>query len=531
MTGGSASLPARADAPGGPGGVAANSAIIPIIGIIGASAALRLALAACVGFGQDETYSVAVSRHLALSYFDHPPLHLWIVGLWARLVRLEDPWLLRLPFIALFAASSWLLYRLTAQAYGERAGLWALLALNLSPLFGVSTGSWVLPDGPLLCAALLAIWAVTRALAAERPAERPWKGAWAWWLLAGVATGLALLSKYVAVFPILGLLLYLLCSRHRDVLATAGPWIAALLAAAVFAPALAWNAAHHWASFAFQGGRARSAGFSVGRGVADLALQGAYLLPWIAIALVAAVLDAVARAGRDSASRLFALLAIVPIGFFALAGFWTPVLPHWPAIGWIFAFPLLGLWLARREARHARALRWSTALSAVLLGALLALAASQARSGWADRFVAAFPAQDPTVELVDWRAARIALAQRGLLGAGSLVVAISWIDAGRIDYALSGRVPVLCLSDDPREYAFLHDAAAFTGRDALIIANARRRDWRQRATPYFQRIEPLPELQLLRAGEPVVTLALARGVGLSPLPRAALPAPGATRAP
>jgi 4-amino-4-deoxy-L-arabinose transferase-like glycosyltransferase len=527
LTGGSASLPTRADALGGPRWLAPNRATIAIIGIIGASAALRVALAACVGFGQDETYSVAVSRQLALSYFDHPPLHLWIVGLWARLVGHEDPWLLRLPFIALFAASSGLLYRLTAQAYGERAGLWALLALNLSPLFSVSTGSWVLPDGPLLCAALLAIWAVTRALATERSG----KGTWGWWLLAGAAAGLALLSKYVAVFPILGLLLYLLCSRHRAVLATAGPWIAALLAAAVFAPALAWNAGHHWASFAFQGGRARSAGFSVERGAADLTLQCAYLLPWIAIALVAAVLDAFARAGRDSASRLFALLASVPIGFFALAGFWTPVLPHWAAIGWIFAFPLLGRWLARRDATHARALRWSAALSAGLLGALLALAASQARTGWADRFVAAFPAQDPTVELVDWRAARIALAQRGLLGAGSVVVAVSWIDAGRIDYALSGRVPVLCLSDDPREYAFLHDAAAFTGRDALIIANARRRDWRQRATPYFQRIEPLPDLQLLRAGEPVLTLALARGVGLSPLPRAAAPAPGATRAP
>ena len=245
--------------------------------IIGLGAALRLALAASVGFGQDETYSVAVARQLALSYFDHPPLHLWIVGAWARLIGHEDPWLLRAPFIALFAVSSALLYRLTAQAYGRRAGLWALLALNLAPMFTLSSASWVLPDGPLLCSALAMLWSAAHALEPGRAAA----SARRWWLLAGLCAGLALLSKYLAVFPILGLLCYLLGSPHRRVLATPAPWLAVLLAAAVFAPVLVWNAMHGWASFAFQGSRALPSGFSVGRGAASLAAQCIYLLPWI----------------------------------------------------------------------------------------------------------------------------------------------------------------------------------------------------------------------------------------------------------
>ncbi len=479
--------------------------------IIGLGAALRLILAASVGFGQDETYSVAVARQLAFGYFDHPPLHLWIVGVWVRLTGHEDPWLVRAPFIALFAVSSALLYRLTAYAYGRRAGLWALLALNLAPVFTLSSASWVLPDGPLMCSALTMVWSATRALEPARSAA----SARRWWLLAGLGAGLALLSKYLAVFPILGLLLYLLGARQRRVLATPGPWLAALLAAALFAPDLVWNATHGWVSFAFQGARALPSRFSAGRGVAGLAAQCAYLLPWIAIALAAAVWSAVARRPRNPADRLFALCAIGPIVLFAAAGFWTTVLPHWPAIGWLFAFPLLGAWLAGYEAQHALALRWCATLSAGLLGALLGCAALQARTGWLDRYVAGFPDRDPTVELLDWRVLEAQLAQRGLLPAGSVIAAVSWIDAGRLDYALGGRVPVLCLSDDPREYAFLHDTQKFKGRDALLIANARRTDWRQRAAPYFQRIEPLPSLQLLRAGEPVVTLVLARGIRLS----------------
>jgi 4-amino-4-deoxy-L-arabinose transferase-like glycosyltransferase len=478
------------------------------------SAAIRLALAATIGFGQDETYSVAIARRLALSYFDHPPLHLWIVGLWDRFVGREDPWLLRLPFIALFAASSVLLYRLTAQAYGARAGLWALLALNLVPLFTLSIGSAVLPDGPLLCSALLAVWAVTRALAAHSL-----RAIWGWWLLAGAAAGLALLSKYLAVFPIVGLLLVVLRSGERRTLMHPAPWVAALLALVMFTPVLVWNAAHGWASFAFQGGRALSSGFSFARGATNLAAQAAYLLPWMALALAVALLRSRWRgAGADASDRLFALLAIGPIACFALAGFWIAELPHWPAIGWLFAFPLLGRSLARLEMRHAAALRWCAALSAGLLAVLIALLASQARSGWLDRFVAGFPAQDPTVEVLDWRALRSRLAQRGLLPPDALVATVNWIDAGRVDYALAGRVPVLCLSDDPHQYAFLADVHALAGRDALIIANARRSDWPQRAAPYFQRIEALPPITLLRAGEPVITLALAHGIALLPPP-------------
>ncbi len=96
---------------------------------------------------------------------------------------------MRLPFIALFALSTWLMYRLGAAVADARAGLWAAVLLNLSPVFGVTTGTWVLPDGPLDCALLGAALCLVRAL------ER---GTLAWWLGAGVCAGLALLSKYSA---------------------------------------------------------------------------------------------------------------------------------------------------------------------------------------------------------------------------------------------------------------------------------------------------------------------------------------------
>jgi dolichol-phosphate mannosyltransferase len=77
-----------------------------------------------------------------------------------------------------------------------------------------------------------------------------------YWLLAGLAFGGALLSKYTAVMlaPSLGLFL-LLSPRRRGWLLRPQPWLALAAGLLVFAPVLVWNAQHEWASFLFQSTR------------------------------------------------------------------------------------------------------------------------------------------------------------------------------------------------------------------------------------------------------------------------------------
>ncbi|MBP6583237.1 MAG: hypothetical protein KA204_07210, partial [Chromatiaceae bacterium] len=52
-----------------------------VLALIGAFLVLRLILAATLGLGVDETYTLANARDLSLSYFDHPPLHYWLIHL------------------------------------------------------------------------------------------------------------------------------------------------------------------------------------------------------------------------------------------------------------------------------------------------------------------------------------------------------------------------------------------------------------------------------------------------------------------
>ena len=74
----------------------------------------------------------------------------------------EAPIVARLPFILLFALTTWLMALLGREIGGQRAGFWAALTLNLSPVFGITSGTWVLPDGPLDCALAGAALCLTR---------------------------------------------------------------------------------------------------------------------------------------------------------------------------------------------------------------------------------------------------------------------------------------------------------------------------------------------------------------------------------
>ena len=122
---------------------------------------------------------------------------------------------MRLPFILLFALTTWLMYRVTAALFGARAGLWAAVLANLCPVIGVTAASWVLPDGPLFAALLGATLCLIAALPAAGMA------AWGWWLGAGICAGLALSSKYSAGLTILGAVGFLLSEQIGPRLAVA----------------------------------------------------------------------------------------------------------------------------------------------------------------------------------------------------------------------------------------------------------------------------------------------------------------------
>ena len=479
-----------------------------VLAMILLGTAVRIVLAATIGLGVDESYMVAVARPVSASYFDHPPLSFWIPAAVAHLGGGMHPLALRLPFILFFAATTWLTFRVGALLFGEQAGALGAVLLNLSPVFSVTTGGWILPDGPLMCFMMATVLALAHALL--DPAERR---TGAWWLAAGVFSALAMLSKYHAVFLLAGTALFLVTDPERRIwLRRPAPWIAVAIALAGLAPVVLWNAAHHWVSFRFQGGRASPAGVHPLALLASLGGQAGYVLPWIWVPLVVVWVGALRRGPRDPARWLLCCIASGPIFVFTLPSLGGhPGLPHWEAPGYLLLFPLLGAAAAARWADGAQRVRRWLLFSAVAFGVLLLVAATQSATGWMERVWPRLATRgDPTLEMLDWSDLRGALAARGLLDRpGLFVAAPGWSQAGKAAYALGPEVPVLCLCTAPHQFGYVHDQRDFLGHDAVIVDRTQGRS----AVPelygkYFAAIDSLGAVELRRNGRPAERLAL-----------------------
>mgnify|MGYP006179719925 CR=1 FL=1 len=144
----------------------------------------------------------------------------------------------------------------------------------------------------LIFGLMLASLALSRIVLDERG-----DGHWTDWLLAGVALGLALLSKYhAALFAVGALIYFAFHPRMRVWLGRPQPYVAVLVALALFSPVIAWNAQNDWASFAFQLGRGAAVGHASLAIIGRLFLtEAAYLLPTTALLLLAAMVWSVLR--------------------------------------------------------------------------------------------------------------------------------------------------------------------------------------------------------------------------------------------
>jgi hypothetical protein len=469
---------------------------------------LRVAAAWAIGLGVDESYMVAAGRTLRMGYFDHPPAAWWLSWGAAHLAGTEAPVVVRLPFTLLFALSTWLMYRLGTVVAGRRAGLWAGVLLNLSPVFSLTTGDWVLPDGPLDCALLGAALCLMQALPRGRRGSLPW------WAGAGLCAGLALFSKYSAILTIGGAGLYLLTQpAHRRWLRQPHPYGAGLLAALVFAPVIAWNAANGWASFAFQGARAAAAHLHPLAPFATLGGEALFVLPWIWLAMMLVLAAALRRGPLFWRDWLLAWLALPPIVAFALIALWSSqrVLFHWAAPGYLMLFPLLGAWVARHlDNRHLRRTLAGTAAALVVLAGVVAV---QVRTDVLHPIVAAFThGADPDLQGIDWTSLRAELAARGLLDRQGLVVgATNWRDAGKIAYALGPDVTVICLNTDARQFGFGVTPADLLGRDVLILAPDHPDRVVADYASLFASIAPLPPVAIRHAGRDLATVGVFLG--------------------
>jgi len=162
-----------------------------------------------------------------LSFHDHPPLVFLIQHL-SITVFGENTVGLRLPSALFGVASVYLVFLLGVLLYSPRAGLIAagLLSVTLNHVYISRVG---MQESFVIFFLLLSSYLFLRAVHADHS-----------FVLAGVAVGLALLTKYNAVVlvPLFGVYLLL---HHRAAFKRKDLWLSVAVAALVFSPVIIYN--------------------------------------------------------------------------------------------------------------------------------------------------------------------------------------------------------------------------------------------------------------------------------------------------
>lgn len=187
----------------------------------------------------DEAYYWGWAQELDWGYFSKPPL---VAALIAATTQVFGDGIAGVKAGALicYPATAVALFGLGRRLYGTTTGLIAALAFLTLPITS-ALGLFVSTDALLLFFWVCALWALDVALARNRLIH---------WVLLGVACGLGLMSKYtMAGFAPTVLVMMLATPEGRTRLRQPGPWVAALVALAIFAPNIWWNAHHDFPTF------------------------------------------------------------------------------------------------------------------------------------------------------------------------------------------------------------------------------------------------------------------------------------------
>ncbi|QEA12996.1 glycosyltransferase family 39 protein [Comamonas flocculans] len=192
----------------------------------------------------DVTESLTWGREWQWGYYKHPPLAPWVLHVFHMLLGKTGPFLLSQLCIAL---TLWLVWRTALRVMDrERAFLAAALTMAVAyytrPALEFNHNIAQMPLWAALGYSLLA------ALQDGRRRD---------WLLWGLCAGLGMLTKYSVAILLAVQGLYLLFAR-RQVFSQPGPYLAALVGLAVFAPHLYWLWQTDWLPMAYASARAEA---------------------------------------------------------------------------------------------------------------------------------------------------------------------------------------------------------------------------------------------------------------------------------
>jgi hypothetical protein len=314
-------------------------------------------------------------------------------------------------------------------------------------------------------------------------------------LLAGVTTGLALLSKYTSAFLLTGVLAYLVI-YDRKWFRSWELYVASLVAVIIFSPVLIWNYNNDFISFAFQSDRV---------GIFESGLRGDFFFTELGgqffynnpVNVIIAVIALISffRSGLPVNKRTAMLLLWISLPLILLFLFFSlfrHTLPHWTGPAWTTIIFFSAAWLRKLQLmKNTSRLfnAWTTA-SVLLIVVVVVLGVAQVKGGLLynhqDERPEKLGEKDVSLDMYGWRQLSAEFKNllerekmQGNIGSHNPFISSRWFPAANIDYYLAkpNEMEVLGMGnlDALHNYAWITEKRGgfTTGMDAWFLTVSR----------------------------------------------------------
>src|SRR3989454_4641833 len=496
--------------------------------------AIRLAMLATTDLEFDEAQYWMWSERLAPAYFSKGPAIAFVIRA-STAVFGANEFGVRFFSPLLAAGTSLLLFYFARRLFSATAGLWAVIALNVTPIFNI--GAFLMTIDALSVffwlAAMFTFW-----LALEKSPHFSWH-----WPLTGLLIGFGFLSKSTNAFELVSILAVLaLAPRLRREFARPGLCFLLGMFALCTVPPITWNAQHAWITLTHlrsRGGIEQGFGFHP---FEVLSFVGEHFLaysPFLFLALAWGVIGSWRRVNQQFKVLFLMWFGLPVFLFYLLLSVNKAAAPNWDGLAFL-GFGLLAIyfWWERLEASVLLRLGAVVAILVGITMSVIALDTDVLRAAGYD-----LKRSDPSDRMRGWKSATSALEKirsdlETKLGEKLFLIADARDRASEISFYLRdrrvegpGHPPVyIPESQDmvnqfsfwPRYDEFVelkpgtprpegetyteeNGINPFVGRDALFIRSGEKEHVPHSIRAAFQSTEPVGTIEVSRYGKLIRT--------------------------
>lgn len=295
---------------------------------------IRMTLALLFPLTADESYYWLWSKHLSLSYVEHPPF----VGYLNYILTggKENLFTIRLGTVLISILVTILIYYMAKEIFNKKVAFWSAVLFQILPHFLII---WLtmFVELPLVLFWTAALFIVSKII--REPDKK-------YWYFLIIPLGLGYLTKYTMFLFWPCLFLFLLISpSQRHWFREKEPYLTFLLSMIFFVPVLFWNFQNDWISFTFHG--SRIAGDALFENFLPFVIdQLVHFTPFVIFILYRLLKKYPKKEVGVKFLFCFSFPVLILFALFSLKG---KVWAHWTSMGYIAALPLIINYLKERK--------------------------------------------------------------------------------------------------------------------------------------------------------------------------------------